>query len=667
MAGLTIAATATVFSSAIAGAAFAITPQGDIRGAGTPGAVADSYIVVLKDGTADPARVPAVASTLTRSYGGTTRHMFASSIRGFSARMTEAQARRFAANGEVAYVEQDRKVAKSDTQANPPSWGLDRIDQIDPPLDHAYNYYPSMASAVHAYVIDTGIRTTHQDFGGRASWGADLVANDPQPGIDCDGHGTHVAGTIGGDAYGVAKGVQLVAVKVLDCTGTGTTADLIAGIDWVTANAVKPAVANLSMNTPGIVTSLDNAVRRSIQSGIVYTVAAGNGDSHGNGVDACTTLPADTPEAITVGATDETDFRASYSNYGKCIDLFAPGHNIHTTANSTDTADAWASGTSMAAAHAAGAAALAQARQVGAPPGMYYDVRDGAVSDAVHNAGSGSPNLILNVFPTVKARPTIGLQSYANGRFVSAENGGNSPLIANRTAPGFWEGYRIIDDGTGYVALLANANGKYVTAENGGNSPLIARATKIGDWERFELITNFDRSTSLRAKANFRYVTAENGGNSSLIARATDIGPWEKFDMVAGSWAVSSLTAFANNRLVTADNAGRSPLIANRTQVGDWEEFDQIDVGNGYVALRSRANFVYVTAENGGRSALIARAATVGAWEKFQIIHNLDGSVSLRANANGLIVTAENGGNSPLIANRSTVGQWESFSRVVQS
>jgi glucose/arabinose dehydrogenase len=254
----------------------------------------------------------------------------------------------------------------------------------------------------------------------------------------------------------------------------------------------------------------------------------------------------------------------------------------------------------------------------------------------------------------------IELRAGANGSFVSADSGGNAPLIANRGVIGAWEQFDVMDQGGGFVALRSRSNLKYVSADSGGNAPLIANRTVAGDWEKFQLIDNADGTSSLRANANGRYVTAENGGASALIANRTSIGAWEKFTKVKAPTTIS-LTAYINNLLVSAANAGKSPLIANRGTVGLWEQFDLVDAGGGYVALLSHATGRYVTAENAGASRLIANRPTIGAWEKFQIITNTDGTVSLRANANGKYVTAENGGALPLIANRATAGAWEKF------
>ncbi|GIF35771.1 S8 family serine peptidase [Actinoplanes xinjiangensis] len=293
------------------------------------------YIVTFRDGAPD-----LLTGRLLRQFR---------SFPGYLTEMTAAQARRVAADPSVRHVEVDRKVALTGTQKNP-TWGLDRIDQRSRSLSHGYR--PSAdGDSVHAYVIDTGIRTSHRQFGGRAESGYDFVDGDVDA-DDCDGHGTHVAGTIGGSSYGVAKKAKLVAVRVLNCDGEGWISDIIDGIDWVTANAELPAVANMSLGG-GYSPALDWAVENSIAAGITYVVAAGNEDS-----DARMSSPADVPAAVTVAATDSRDRRASFSNYGKGVDLFAPGVGIRSSVATSDTATAKYSGTSMAAPHVAGAAAL---------------------------------------------------------------------------------------------------------------------------------------------------------------------------------------------------------------------------------------------------------------------------------------------------------------------
>ncbi|AEV88767.1 peptidase S8 [Actinoplanes sp. SE50] len=376
------AATASLygFTGAASAAPAPVAPAtGTVLEAGVAGAIPDSYIVVLKAGAS-------ASPDLVAGYGGQVLNKYQATVRGFHARMSAEQAARLAADPAVQYVEQDAVIGASSVQSNA-TWGLDRIDQRDRTLDRKYTY--GSAKDVTAYVIDTGIRTSHKDFGGRASSGWDFVDGD-KTADDCNGHGTHVAGTIGGATYGVAKDIKLVGVKVLDCDGSGSYSDFIAGIDWVTAHAKLPAVANMSIGGPQS-KALDDAVDRSIAKGVVYAIAAGNDNKN-----ACRFSPSDTSNAITVGAIDNADKRASFSNYGSCVDIFAPGVNIKSASSDSNSGTEIMSGTSMASPHVAGAAALV----LGAHPTWTpQQVRDDLVAHAdaglIRNPGTGSPNRSL--------------------------------------------------------------------------------------------------------------------------------------------------------------------------------------------------------------------------------------------------------------------------------
>jgi subtilisin family serine protease len=346
--------------------------------------VPDSYIVVLKSGK--------IARTVAAEHDATVQQTYSRVFNGFAATMSARQARQVAADPDVRFVQHNVIHRISATQTNPPSYGLDRIDQRNRPLNQAYTYNQT-ASNVHAYIIDTGIRTTHQDFGGRASSGYDAI--DGGAADDCNGHGTHVAGTVGGTAHGVAKDVRLVAVRVLNCEGSGTTAQVAAGIDWVTANAVKPAVANMSLGGSAD-TALDNAVRASIAAGVSYAIAAGNGLFGIFALDACTQSPARVATALTVSATNSSDAKPSWANRGTCVDVFAPGISITSAWSTGDTATNTISGTSMAAPHVAGAAALYLAGHPGDSPAQVHSaIVNAATPGVVTSPGSGSPNRLL--------------------------------------------------------------------------------------------------------------------------------------------------------------------------------------------------------------------------------------------------------------------------------
>lgn len=360
-----------------------------IRKADKP--IPNRYIVVFEDWAAgalgDESNAVAVAEELAIVYGGTIDKIFRHAINGYSVEMSPKEADELSRDARVKYVEEDGVVSIDTTQTNA-TWGLDRIDQRDMPLNGTYVYTPT-GSGVSAYIIDTGIRRTHAEFGTRAFVGYDAIG-DGQNTNDCNGHGTHVAGTVGGTTYGVAKAVRLYAVRVLNCQGSGSNAGVIAGIDWVTANHVKPAVANMSLGG-GASSSLDTALNNSINAGVTHVVAAGNSNAN-----ACNYSPARVANAVTVGSTTNTDARSSFSNFGTCLDIFAPGSSITSAWHTSNTATNTISGTSMASPHVAGVAAL---YLQGNPTASNNTVRNAIVDTStqgkVTNPGSGSPNRLL--------------------------------------------------------------------------------------------------------------------------------------------------------------------------------------------------------------------------------------------------------------------------------
>jgi subtilisin family serine protease len=365
----------TAPASATPGAAFS---------ARSAGAQLADYIVVFNRDVVDPA---SQARGLVDQLGGTLGFTYETALKGFSASLPPQAVEALGANPNVAYVEPDLEVTIVDTQSGA-TWGLDRVDQRALPLDGDYSYATG-AAGIHVYVIDTGIRTDHSDFGGRAS-GDFTAINDGWGAEDCHWHGTHVAGTVGGSTWGVAKGVSLHAVRVLSCSGSGSISGVVAGVDWVAANHISPAVANMSLGG-GYSVSLNQAVANTVAAGVTFAVAAGN-----ESTDACVRSPASEPSALTVGATDASDVRASFSNYGSCLDLFAPGVGITSAHKASTTATATASGTSMASPHVAGAAALYLAQNPGSTPADVASALLGSTtSGVVSNGGSGSPNLLL--------------------------------------------------------------------------------------------------------------------------------------------------------------------------------------------------------------------------------------------------------------------------------
>ncbi|WP_274563436.1 S8 family peptidase [Streptomyces spiramyceticus] len=377
------AAGVTVLNSSFAGASPA-PAQGIVYGADAKGAVAGSYIVML-DEKADK-------QDLAKEYGGKLQRNYNSAINGFSASgLSETEAKRLAADPAVAKVVQNKKFTINATQDNPPSWGIDRIDQADTAGDSKYTYPDSAGEGVTAYVIDTGVRITHKDFEGRAAHGFDAVDNDDSA-DDGNGHGTHVAGTIAGAAHGVAKKAKIVAVRVLDDQGSGTTEGVVAGIDWVTKNHQGPSVANMSLGG-GADEALDEAVRKSIAAGVTYGVAAGNESS-----DAGQGSPSRVKEAITVASSTKDDQQSDFSNFGAVVDIYAPGSDITSSWNDSDEGTKTISGTSMATPHVVGAAAVYLAGHKDATPdAVAKALTDGATPDKISNPSEGTANKLLKV------------------------------------------------------------------------------------------------------------------------------------------------------------------------------------------------------------------------------------------------------------------------------
>jgi len=346
-------------------------------------AIDGSYIVVLND-DANPRSVAAVA-------GVNPHFVYTAALNGFSAELNAGQVNALSHNPNVAYIEEDGVATASTTQSGA-TWGIDRLDQRALPLSGTYTYN-NTGSGVTAYIIDTGILFSHSEFGGRAVSGYDAVTSGGTA-QDCNGHGTHVAGTVGGSTYGVAKSVKLVAVRVLDCTGSGSWSGVIAGMDWVAANHASPAVANMSLGG-GASTAVDDAARRMIASGVTTAIAAGNGNQGGRGQNACNYSPARVAEAITVGATDKTDTKTAWSNYGSCVDIFAPGLSITSSWYTSNTATNTISGTSMATPHVVGVAALYLQSNPGASPATVAAALDANATKGVVKSSNTTKNQLL--------------------------------------------------------------------------------------------------------------------------------------------------------------------------------------------------------------------------------------------------------------------------------
>jgi subtilisin family serine protease len=372
--------------SALAAAAQPASPPQHAADRFSSAPIPSRYIVVFHGSVADPA---AEAAALSRSEGGQLHFTYTRALKGFAATLPDAAVARLRSNPNVAFVEQDQAVSLQQTQQeNQATWGLDRIDQVDLPLDTIY-FYGATGLNVTAFIIDTGIRADHVEFTGRVLAGYTAIS-DGNGTSDCNGHGTHVSGTVGGTTWGVAKQVALVPVRVLDCRGSGSFSGVIAGVDWVAANPRRPAVANMSLGG-GLSSSVNAAVAGAVAHGVTMVVAAGNSSA-----DACNYSPASEPSALTVGATTSADARASYSNFGTCLDLFAPGSGITSAWNTSPTATNTISGTSMASPHVTGAAALVlQANPTASPAAVGSFLTSHATANHVGSAGTGSPNLLL--------------------------------------------------------------------------------------------------------------------------------------------------------------------------------------------------------------------------------------------------------------------------------
>ncbi|MFF2345168.1 S8 family serine peptidase, partial [Pseudarthrobacter sp. NPDC058119] len=449
---------------------------------------------------------------------------FSAAVRGAAVTATKAQAAALARSPRVALIEPDLPVTVADTQQAPP-WGLDRIDQRALPLSGTFTPMASGAG-VSTYVIDTGVLAENADFGGRVAPGWTAIA-DGRGSSDCNGHGTHVAGIIAGKTYGVAKAATVVPVRALGCDGSGFDSDVIAGLDWIASQhaAGTPAVANLSIGGPTS-TTLDDAIRGIINDGVTAVVAAGNA-----AVDACTTSPARVPEALTVAASDSSDRQAGFSNYGSCVDMYAPGVNIQSDWDTSTTSLATLSGTSMASPHVAGAAALSLSRNPQqTPAAVAADLTAAATQGTVSNVSAGTPNRLLFTGPTLGPVPAPVARDFtSDGKADLLAQDGNGSLW---TYPGQGNGlfgWRI-KVGDGWNVMTAVSAAGDLTGD--GKPDLVARDTTGALWTypglgnglfgwRIKVGDGWNVMTSISAAGDLT-----GDGKPDLIARDTDGTLW---------------------------------------------------------------------------------------------------------------------------------------------
>lgn len=465
------------------------------------------YIVTFRNTVADPG---AEAAALVNAQGGRLHHSYSHAIRGFAATLPDAAVQALRNNPNVERIEQDASVSLQQVASpeNQATWGLDRIDQVDLPLDTQY-HFGGTGAGVYAFIIDTGLRADHTEFTGRVQPGYGVVA-DGNGTNDCNGHGTHVSGTVGGSTWGVAKGVTLVPVRVLGCSGSGPWSDVIAGIDWVAGSTRRPAVANLSLGGAASST-VDAAIAGAVSQGVTMVVAAGNN----NGQDACLYSPAREPSAITVGATSNNDYRAYFSNVGTCVDLFAPGYDITSAWNTSTTASNTISGTSMAAPHVTGVAALVlQGTPSATPAAVTNAILSGATPNHVINAGTGSPASLLNSLGatgTPATQPTTTEVAFKSMAGSASRSGGNWKASALVT---------VRDVATGAVVTNASVTGAFSV---GGNATCVTSASGSCTLASALIKSNAASSTTLTGTgisgASLNYDATQNSVTQIVIPK----------------------------------------------------------------------------------------------------------------------------------------------------
>lgn len=534
----------------------------------TPGpqaAPTDRYLVVLK-----PAQSLDRRSAVERNVsagGGRITHRYSRVLNGFAATLPGKALAAVRANAAVAYVERDSVITGGTVQPNPPSWGIDRIDQHNLPLDNSYTY-DTTGAGVTAFIVDSGIRTTHTEFGGRASFGANFVADGNTH--DCHGHGTHVAGTVGGATYGVAKAVDLVAVRVLDCTNSGWTADLVSAMDWIAANHPPRSVANFSLQGYG--TASNDAAERLIDSGVQTVFIANNFNT-----DACTNAPR-SPRGVVVGAVDSLDQKASFSSYGTCVDVFAPGVGITSSTNVDDNASGSWSGTSMAAPHVTGwIARYLEANPTATLADSKAAIISSSTKDVLTNIGAGSPNRLLYADPGTPGGDT------------TPPSTPGTPVASNLTPTSVTLDWAASTDDTGVVAYDVYA-------------PQLVATYPTNTGELTWLTPNTTYTFSVRAR-DAAGNTSPASGTVTVTTPAEPAGTCEVTYRVTDQWQ----TGF--NASVTYTNTGTTTVNG---WVIAWTYADGQVITSGWDAAFAQ-NGAEVTATNLSWNQTVAPGASVTA------------------------------------------------------
>lgn len=496
--------------------------------------IPNSFIVVLEDDAVGPAGTESAVASLQAQVPGEITHTYQHALNGYAVNMSQADVLKLADDPMVKYVAENGTASINESPQINPTWGLDRIDERDLPDDDLY-VYNADGSGVHVYIVDTGVRTSHDEFAGRIGAGTDTIDNDSDP-DDCNGHGTHVAGTVAGTTYGVAKNAIVHGVRVLNCQGSGTWAQVIGGVDWVAANAIMPAVANMSLGG-GANQALNDAVAAAVDAGVFFAVAAGNENT-----DACTKSPASEPKATTVGSTTSSDARSSFSNFGDCVDIFAPGSNITSSWHTGDSATNSISGTSMASPHVAGAGALYLHANPNATP---QQVNDGLVADAsngkVSNPGSGSPNLLLYT------------------KSIDAGGGGERPTV-DITNP--QDGTTVSGTVTITATASASGNGSIASVE------FLVGGTSVGTDTSSPYSISWDTNASGNGSHDVEAVALDADGNSATDSVTVTVSNGGGGGDLIASYDASLGTAACRGEGRSCDSAG---LFDGRGTVGNDE------------------------------------------------------------------------------------------------